>query len=77
MFYWEIILLLRKTILVLMLTFLAPVSSGVQSLSAILLLVFSLVLHMSKQPFYDKKLNDLESTSIAVQIIIIYFGLFY
>ena len=28
-FYWEIVLLLRKTILVLLMTFLAPISSGV------------------------------------------------
>ena len=42
-YYWEIVLLLRKTVLVLMLTFLAPISAGVQSLSAILLLIFSLI----------------------------------
>ena len=43
-YYWEIVLLLRKTILVLLMTFLAPVSAGVQSLTAILLLIFALVL---------------------------------
>lgn len=44
--HWEIVLLLRKTILVLMMTFFAPISSGVQSLSAILLLIAALILHM-------------------------------
>ena len=76
-YYWEVVLLLRKTILVLMLTFLAPISAGVQSLTAILLLIFSLVLQVKKQPFYDEKLNTLESTSLFVMIFIIYFGLYY
>ena len=52
-FYWEIVLLFRKTLLVLLMTFLAPVSSGVQSLSAILLLYGFLTLQISKKPFYD------------------------
>jgi hypothetical protein len=38
-YYWEIVLLMRKTLIVLMLTFLAPVSAGVQSLTAILVFV--------------------------------------
>ena len=76
-YYWEIVLLLRKTVLVLMLTFLAPISAGIQSLSAILLLIFSLIFHMNKQPFYDYRLNYLETTSLFVQIAIIYFGLYY
>ena len=76
-YYWEVVLLLRKTILVLLLTFLAPVSSGVQSLSAILLLIFSLVYQILKKPFYDDRLNHLEATSLGVQIMIIYFGLYY
>ena len=42
-YYWEIVLLLRKTILVLMMTFLAPISAGVQSLSAIILLIVFLL----------------------------------
>ena len=47
-YYWEIVLLLRKTTLVLLLTFLAPISAGVQSLSAILLLIGFLVQQLRK-----------------------------
>ena len=43
-YYWEIVLLLRKTILVLLMVFLAPLSAGVQSLSAILLLIVANVI---------------------------------
>ena len=70
-------LLLRKTVLVLLMTFLAPLSAGVQSLSTILLLIAFLVIHTNKQPFYDQKLNNLETTSLIAQICIIYLGLFY
>lgn len=38
-YYWEIVLLMRKTVLVLLMVFLAPISAGVQSLSVILLLI--------------------------------------
>jgi len=38
-YYWEIVLLMRKTLIVLMLTFLAPVSAGIRSLTAILVFV--------------------------------------
>ena len=76
-YYWEVVQLLRKTILVLLLTFLAPISAGVQSLTAILVLIFSLVLHIKTQPFYDDKLNTLESMSLFVMVFIIYFGLYY
>jgi len=65
-YYWEIILLLRKTILVLAMVFLAPISAGIQALCAILLLIMSLAVHIGKRPFYDKRLNDLETISILV-----------
>ena len=76
-YYWEIVLLLRKTTLVLLMTFLAPISAGVQSLSAILLLIGFLAMQITKKPFYDDRLNRLEATSLVVQMGIIYLGLFY
>ena len=76
-YYWEVVLLLRKTVLVLLMTFLAPVSAGVQSLSAILMLIGFLVTQLRTKPFYDERLNLLEASTIIVQISIIYFGLFY
>ena len=44
-FYWEIVLLMRKTIVVLLIVFLSQVSTGVQSLTAILLLSLFFVFH--------------------------------
>ena len=45
-YYWEIVLLMRKTLIVLMLTFLAPVSAGVQSLTAILVFVLFFLIQL-------------------------------
>ena len=43
-FYWEIVLLMRKSLLVLMIVFLSSVSPGIQSLTSILvLMVFFMV----------------------------------
>ena len=41
-YYWQVILLLRQTTLVILLTFLGPIGSGVQTLSAVLLLLVSI-----------------------------------
>ena len=76
-FYWEIVLLIRKTLLVLMIVFLSLVSSGVQSLSVILVLTIFFVIHLRLQPYYDKGLNNMETLSLFVLILTIYFGLFY
>ena len=56
-YYWQVVLLLRQTILVLLLTFFGPISPGVQSLSAEMLLLASLVYQIKLQPFYDRRLN--------------------
>ena len=60
-----------------MMVFFAPLSAGMQSLSAIVLLIVSLIVHQSLQPYYDATLNNLESASLFCQIFIIYFGLYY
>ena len=76
-YYWEVFLILRKTVIVLLITFLAPISAGVQSLSTIIVLGSFLIVHLRISPFYDKKLNDLETYSLVVLIITVYFGLYY
>ena len=77
LYYWEIILLMRKTMIVLLLTFLAPVSSGVQSLTAIMIFVIFFMIQIKLKPFYDESLNNMESISLFVLIMTIYCGLYY
>ena len=76
-YYWEIVLLMRKTLIVLMLTFLAPVSSGVQSLTAILVFVLFFMVQIKLKPYYDDSLNNMENISLFVLIMTIYCGLYY
>ena len=52
-YHWEIVLLMRKTVIVLMIVFLSSVSSGVQSLSSILMLTIFLMIQMRLKPYYD------------------------
>ena len=69
--------MVRKTAMVLLIVFLAPVSAGIQSLSTILLLIGFLVMQLRNLPFYDDRLNKLEASSLIVMIAIIYLGLFF
>ena len=76
-FYWEIVLLFRKTLLVLIIVFLSSVSSGVQSLSAILILSIFFMIQNKLLPYYDDGLNRMETMSLFVIILTIYSGLYY
>lgn len=76
-FFWEIVLLMRKTLVVLMIVFLSSVSSGVQSLTAILVMTIFFGIQFKLQPYYDPALNDMETLSLFVIILTIYCGLYY
>ena len=76
-FYWEIVLLSRKSILVIMIVFLSSVSSGVQSLTALFFLTSFFMLQWKLQPYYDPALNQMETMSLFVIILTIYSGLYY
>ena len=76
-YMWEIVLLMRKTVLVLLIVFLSSVSSGVQSLSAILILTVFFMVQWRLQPYYDEELNAMETLSLFVIILTIYAGLYY
>ena len=76
-YYWEIVLLYRKTGLVLLVTFLAPISGGCQSLSFICVLIFFYITQQLVNPYYDARLNNLERVSLVVLILTIYCGIFF
>ena len=76
-FYWEIVLLARKSFLVVLIVFLSSVSSGVQSLAAVLMMTIFLIIQTRYKPYYDDALNRMEELSLTVIIVTIYFGLYY
>ena len=76
-YYWEIVLLIRKSILVLVIVKLATVSSGMQSLVSTALLTAFAVWQWHTKPYYDPVLNNMEQLSLFVIIFTIYAGLYY
>ena len=76
-FYWEIVLLMRKTVIVFIIVFLSNVSNGIQSLASILVLIFFFTIHWIYQPYYDARLNQMETSSLLVIMLCIYSGLFF
>ena len=76
-YYWEIIILYRKVLIVFVLVFLALVSIEVQALVALFIMMMSLVFHAKNLPFEKPHQNMLETQSIIAASITIYCGLYY
>lgn len=74
---WEIVLLLRKSFIVIFIVFFSSISAGMQSLITAAILTFFAVVQWRVQPFYDPILNQMEQLSLFVLIFTIYAGLFY
>lgn len=69
--WWETVALLRKVFLAVVAVFFAPFGAGVQSTAATVLLVLSLHVHASAQPYQSVLVNRLESGSLVVALVTI------
>ena len=76
-YYWEIVKLSEKSVIILLLTFLGPISSGVQSLTVIIVFIVYLGVYIIKKPYDDNNLNNMEHISLFVLIMTVYCGLYY
>ena len=76
-YYWEIFLLMRKSLLVIVIVFASSFSAGVASLVSIFLLMGCFLIQWHLKPYYDPALNNLEELSLGVCILTIYSGLYY
>ena len=76
-YYWEVVILFRKTVFILFMVFMAPVSSGVQALCAMIMTITFTAVQLRYEPYYDDRLNMMEFISLVVQCFTIYLGLFY
>lgn len=77
MYYWEFVILYRKVILVCTAVFLTTVSTLVQALSVLAVLLVCLFLQIVVKPFRTPAFNKLEIKSIMVSLITIYVGLYF
>ena len=76
-FYWELVVLARKAIIIFACEFLGSVSSDVQVLVAILICVVNLMANIYIRPLQSKMENAIDIFSQCVQMTLLYNGLFY
>ena len=76
-YYWETIIVYRKICIVFVAVFLTSVSTTVQALTAVVVIMASFYFQEVKKPYDTAELNSLELRSITVSGITIYSGLYY
>lgn len=76
-YFWEIIIMLRKLMIIMASVFFSTLSSELQVLLVILIIIVSLSLHLKYKPYQTATLNLMETLSLAVSSTTLYTGLFY
>ena len=76
-FYWEIVILYRKILIVMLTVFLSTVSPETQVLCCMVVIIGSLITQFKLRPYYTDTLNKMELYSLMVCIITMYAGMFY
>ena len=76
-FYWEFVILYRKVALVCASVFLSSISTMVQALSILAILLLCLFVQSAVKPFRTPGFNVLETKSILVSLLTIYIGLYF
>ena len=76
-FYWELTIIYRKVLLITFSVFMISQARLVQALNVILVLLISIYLHHSNEPYKINELNSMEMQALNIASITIYFGLYY
>jgi hypothetical protein len=76
-YYWEFVIMFRKVILIMIITFFSRFRVIIQGLLSLVLLVLVFYLQTYFRPFTDEKLNRLEEESILSSCVMVYVALFY
>jgi hypothetical protein len=76
-FYWEIVIMYRKILLIFISVFISSYGTMAQALIVFVVVIGFLLINNKKKPFQTKALNDLETLSLSTSMITIYCGLFY
>lgn len=76
-FYWEIILMYKKMLLIMTIVLLSVVSSDTQVLVALMLIISTMILQVRFEPFSSVKINRMEHYSVQVQTLTLYVGMFF
>jgi hypothetical protein len=76
-YYWEICVMLRKVAIIFATEFLSSVSGVVQVLVAVMIMVAGIMLVIRHRPFEDEAATRANILSQAVQMLLMYIGLYY
>ena len=76
-FFWEFVILYRKVALICSAVFFNSVSTMIQALSVLAVLLICLFLQLAVKPFAMPNFNTLELKSLFVSLITIYAGLYF
>jgi hypothetical protein len=76
-FYWEIIIMSRKMLMVIVATFGLRASVQTQGMLALLVVAVALVVHLNLRPYDEYVLDRLELYGLISSFIILYCGMFY
>ncbi|CDW75586.1 UNKNOWN [Stylonychia lemnae] len=76
-YYWEIVIMYRKMILILVSVFVRSFGVLAQALFVFFLLICFLIITMRNKPYSTLELNNLEIVSIVTSMISIYCGMFF
>ena len=76
-FFWEFVILYRKIFIICITVFMSQVSTIIQALTVVILLLFALYLQYSQHPYSCKQLNYMEIEALFTATLTIYCGLYY
>jgi predicted outer membrane repeat protein len=76
-YYWEFIIVIRKSVIVALSMFLSAINSNVQSFTAILFIWCMLSVQYYLKPYSNKDLNNIEELSLATNIVTLYCGMYF
>jgi hypothetical protein len=76
-YFWEIIIMYRKILIIASSVFLSSVSPESQVLVIIFIVVINMFLHIHMNPYTTPILNKMESISLQVAAVTIYTGMYY
>lgn len=76
-FFWEIIIMYRKILMIAIAIFMNRIGIIVQALVLLIVMVGFLQLNNSRRPFASRTLNDIEDLSLITGIVTIYCGIFF
>jgi len=76
-YYWEIVISVRKLMIVIFSQLIAPIGNQIQAFIMLLFTFFFIMLNIRERPFITHQLNFLDNMSLICCLITIYCGLFF